>query len=118
MVYQQQQGLLYVLGFVATRDDPVELSITIPEGVATSADGASNAAAQATLAYQPTGGTLGWLGDASSIAFGGTMVLSFATGMMGGECNLGRAACGCLTDCLWDRVQGVLHMLWLYSPAS
>lgn len=88
VVYQQQQGLLYVLGFVATRDQPTELSLTIPEGVASDATGAVNAAASAALVYQPSAGSLGWLGDATSAAFGGTMVLSFATGLMGGgECQ-------------------------------
>lgn len=84
MVYQQQAGLLYVLGFVATRDQPTELTLTVPEGVATDGAGAANAAAATTLAYQPPDSSLGWLGTAGSAAFGGAMALSFATGIMGG----------------------------------
>ena len=84
VVYQQQAGLLYVLGFVAIRDQPVELSISVPAGVATDAAGATNAEASATLAYQPAASSLDWLGTAGSAAFGGTLVLSFATGILGG----------------------------------
>lgn len=54
VVYQPGQGLLYVLGFVATRDQPTTLQLTVPAGVATAAaDGAPNAEAVTTLAYQP-----------------------------------------------------------------
>ena len=84
MVYQQQAGLLYVLGFVATRDQPVELSITVPAGVAADVGGAPNLAASSTLAYQPAASSMGWLGTAGSAAFGGTVALSFATGILGG----------------------------------
>ena len=56
-MYQPDQGLLHVLGFVPTRDQPGDLQLTIPAGVATAvADGATNAAVQATLAYQPASG--------------------------------------------------------------
>ena len=88
-MYQQQQGLLYVLGFVATRDQPTEVTLTVPEGVATDAGGAANAAARAVLAYQPAAASMGWVGAAGSAAFGGTMVLSFATGIMGGGVGIG-----------------------------
>lgn len=84
VVYQQQAGLLYVLGFVATRDQPVELSITVPAGVAADVGGAPNLAASSTLAYQPAASSLDWLGTAGSAAFGGTVALSFATGILGG----------------------------------
>lgn len=86
VVYQQGAGLLYVLGFVATRDQPVQLSLSVPAGAATAADGsgAANAEASATLAYQPASAAMGWLGTAASAAFGGTMALTFATGLMGG----------------------------------
>lgn len=63
VVYQPGQGLLYVLGFVATRDQPTALQLTIPAGVATAAaDGAPNAQAVASLAYQPvqSGGQAGF----------------------------------------------------------
>lgn len=54
VVYQPGQGLLYVLGFVAARDQPTTLQLTIPAGAATAAaDGAPNAEAAASLAYQP-----------------------------------------------------------------
>lgn len=96
-MYQQQAGLLYVLGFVATRDQPVELSITVPAGVATDAAGAANAAASATLAYQPASSSLGWLGTAGSAAFGGTMALSFATGILGGG-EAGQGGGGSMLD--------------------
>lgn len=89
VVYQQAEGLLYVLGFVATRDQPAQLSLTIPAGAATDAGGATNAGATATLAYQPAASSPGWLGDVGSAAFGGTMVLSFATGLMGGGLGIG-----------------------------
>ena len=57
MVYQQSQGLLYVLGFVASQDQPTPLYIRIPAGVATaSADGAPNAEAQLNLQYEPPAG--------------------------------------------------------------
>ena len=56
MVYQQEQGLLYVLGFVATRDQPTDLKISIPAGAATDRDGTINAATQQSLVYQPHSG--------------------------------------------------------------
>ena len=94
VVYQQSQGLLYVLGFVATRDQPTDLSLTIPAGVATDASSAANAAAATALAYQPPSSGMGWLGDAGSAAFGGAMVLSFATGLMGAGGGVGMGALG------------------------
>lgn len=53
VVYQQMEGLLYVLGFVATRDAPVDLTLTIPAAVASDDAGATNAAAVAAITYQP-----------------------------------------------------------------
>jgi hypothetical protein len=56
--------------------------------------GAANAAAATALAYQPPSSGMGWLGDAGSAAFGGAMVLSFATGLMGAGGGVGMGALG------------------------
>ncbi|EFN57364.1 hypothetical protein CHLNCDRAFT_142743 [Chlorella variabilis] len=81
VVYQQSEGLLYVLGFVATRDDDVELSITIPAGAASDDAGALNAEASAAITYQPppSGVGMGPVGRpnfAQTFYYSGTLPIS------------------------------------------
>ncbi len=52
-MYQQSEGLLYVLGFVSDRTNGIQLTLSIPSGAASDGTGAVNAEANATITYQP-----------------------------------------------------------------